>query len=530
MPPSIRRVLRGNKVVTHCTSSISNCSSSSDTTAATNEVVVTTIPMSVIGDDGGGGDGDGSDIHNWTVADDRFRKILQFYGEDAHRPENYQACQVVKQLSPQEQDEAANCSYAYWHLSCKFRFRDRNNNKKKKKNSNNKSDGGGDSFDSRKLRTEWRFGAAVREAIRHLEGVESVEDAVKLLKATLKFHTDNQTWHYRCCIQMMDGVTVDDMMMIDPDDDKTGSTVSTSTLEKMEQRKSRICNEMTTVQPFVTRGHDRDFRSIIFAFPRNATGEEESFIDSILYTMERAVACTEFQSHGRQDKVLTVMDSQGSTSPSMKACKAAVNILQQYYPGRLKNMIILNPSYMLLGIYKMTKPFMDPETSAKFIVVKGVKHTEMEMSKLMDASQAMPILIPTGHLQSEVDVHTFLHHRPFFCLYDDDGKKYSRPLVATDSAPTIDVRPSNVTTSSTQSTRGNKISTVAATRSQKDSKKSSSTTTTTTTTTSTVTTIAQSECSNLVSVRSLAVGELLMTDRTGKDDEDLLPRVVIVRA
>jgi hypothetical protein len=443
--------------------------------------------------------------NDWTVADMRFHEILKFYSKDARSPERQDACEVVKRLSPQEQDVAATCSYAFWYLSCKFRSR-------------SKDGDNGDNSNNRRLPDEWRFGAAVREAIRHLEGVDSVEEAVKLLKGTLKFHMDKQTRQYRCCVQMLDGVTVNDIMI--PTDDVPTDT-NHATAEEMERRKARIHHEMTNVQPFVTRGHDRDLRSIIFAFPRNAAGDEEGFVDSILYTMERAVACVEFRSKGRQDKIVAVLDSQGSTSPSMKACKAAVNILQLHYPGRLKNLIILNPPYLLLGIYKMLKPFMDPDTAAKFIVVKGTKQTETEMAKLVDASQAMPMMIPSGELRSKVDVETYLYQRPFFCLYDDDGKEYNRPgdaeLMASVGGPT------DVTISSKHSTSDRKITATASHDPQRAKSKGSMPA-------STATTL---ESNNLVVVRSLAVGELVMANigsNDGDDDDDLHPRVVMVQA
>jgi hypothetical protein len=513
MSPSVNRASHAGLLVAK---NPGTTSSSCSNTAFKNEIVAkatVTGPISIIGSPAdGGGEDDGTmdtNIH-WTVADRRFQEILQFYAEDAQRPYQQQACDVVKQLSPQEQEDAALCSYSYWHLSCKVRrHRDKSRSSSKKKAdilTNNQND-------NTKLPEEWRFGAAVREAIRHLEGVPSVEKAVELLKSTLQFHRTNQTWQYRCCIRMIDGLAFDDMMMTmmkSTDDDPPSNTIVTSTGDQMEKRKSRICHEMANLQTFVTRGHDRDLRSVIFAYPRKAAGEEEHFIDSILYTVERAVACTEFQSRGRQDKIVAVMDSQGSTAPPMKACKVAVNILQQYYPGRLKNLIILNPPYMLLGIYKMIKPFMDPDTAAKFIVVKGTRQTEIEIAKLIDPSQAMPIMIPTGQLESTVDVSEFLYHCPFFCLYDDDGKQYRR----TDSAPTLATHQSNISDSSTLSIGGNKNSAVTATS-----------------TTRTTNMSIRNECSNLISVRSLAVGELVMTNHTGNDDEDdLYPRVLMVQA
>lgn len=212
------------------------------------------------------------------------------------------------------------------------------------------------------------------------------------------------------------------------------------------------------------------------------------------------------------------MDSQGSTSPPMKACKAAVNILQQYYPGRLKNLIILNPPYFLLGIYKMIKPFMEPDTAAKFVIVKGVKQVEVEFAKIIDAAQAMPVMMPHGQLRSKVDVGAFLYQRPFYCLYDDEGKEYNLP---------VDDEVRGVVTSSParailqrHAVRGKTTGTAPHHHHATKSKRA---------TTATTTTTKHHVRSKLVAVRTLAVGELTIIG-TGRDDDDLQHRVEMVQA
>jgi CRAL/TRIO domain len=347
--------------------------------------------------------------------------------------------------------------------------------------------------------------------------VDTVERALQLLRDSVKFHADNQTREYRHCVKMPDGLILDYVMTGSGDDpgDVTGAA------DRRERRKARIHHEMTAVQSFVTRGHDRDLRSVIFASPRNAAGDDDAFIDAVLFTIERAVACTEFQSMGRQDKMVAVMDCQGSTSPTLKACKAAVNILQQHYPGRLKNLIIMNLPYVLMGIYKLIKPFMDPRTAAKFVLVKGAKQTETEMAKLIDASQAMPIMIPTGQLRSEVDVETYLYLRPFFCLYDDDGKVYSRPADA-DLLSRVKTPSSLGHYTETQPTRDE----ITATASSHDDHHATKSNTRSTAATTDPPTTAH-HIRKPVAVRTLAVGELVIDD-DADDGRRLRHRVVLV--
>ena len=170
------------------------------------------------------------------------------------------------------------------------------------------------------------------------------------------------------------------------------------------------------------RGCDRDGRALLVVHPRtSADTVDEDFILTQIYLVERAIAATEDSSLGRIEKISAVFDFgafQSSLAPSLNAVKAVCGILQNRYSERLQKLIVTDPPFWMRTMWGIVKPFLDPVTSAKFIVASGSKRKQLIVSEVIDESQAMPFLIPTGKLTDDVDCGLFLGVVPFQCGYD----------------------------------------------------------------------------------------------------------------
>ena len=186
--------------------------------------------------------------------------------------------------------------------------------------------------------------------------------------------------------------------------------------------KNSIAKDLK-LQTAVVRGKDKQNRALVLIFPRtSAETTDDEFVLTQLYTMERAIACTEIASEGREEKVLAVLDFssfQSKYAPSLQAVKSLVSILQTKYPERLKNLVVIDPPFWMRSVYALIKPFLDPETRAKFILASGSKKKVQIISEFVDDEHAMPFMIPTGKLTSEIDLDHFLTRVPFHSLYDD---------------------------------------------------------------------------------------------------------------
>jgi hypothetical protein len=391
----------------------------------------------------------------------RCREILNYYEVESQR--NYDDDQqfltlsnnekrwIVEKLTRDEQEVAAECSYAYWFLSTQQYNQNQHQHQHQSPNNNT-------TMFVPPITESIRCAAAMQEAGRHLAGADSKEEALKLLQATIQFHMTNKTTLYRTCMGMKK--TTETSQENTSDNDDNDDTI----LLLSQQRKNNIHDEMNNYQTNVVRGHDKENRAILFAFPRRSSSssnsnsntaggeEEERFVDSVMYILERSNACSEFKSIGKQDQIIGILDTKNSSCLSIKTIKNTLTILQKHYPGRLKNFIILNPPYIIRGIYKMIKPFLDPITAQKLIIlnnnnttnndntsitkrnkeqgeatITSTSTTEATMiSNIIDDSQAMPVLLPgKGELTSDVNIDHFLYHVPFHQLYDYADDDYS---------------------------------------------------------------------------------------------------------
>jgi hypothetical protein len=382
----------------------------------------------------------------------RCREILDYYEVESQRnyddqellirPSNNERRWMVEQLTRDEQEVAAECSFAYWFLSTQ------QYHQQQQRQSQHQSPNNNTTMFVPPITESIRRAAAMQEAGRHLAGADSKEEALKLLQSTIKFHMTNKTTLYRTCMSMTTTET---------SEEKTNDKDNTILLLS-QQRRQNIHDEMNHYQTNVVRGHDKENRAILFAFPRRSNSsnlntavgeEEERFLDSVMYILERSNACSEFISIGKQDEIIGILDTKHSSCLSIKTIKNTLTILQKHYPGRLKHFIILNPPYIIRGIYRMIKPFMDPITASKFIILNNNNTTSDNtsitkrnkergeatssstieatiISNIIDDSQAMPALLPgKGKLTSDVNIDRFLYHVPFHQLYDGVGDDYN---------------------------------------------------------------------------------------------------------
>ncbi len=281
---------------------------------------------------------------------------------------------ITDQLTDEELETAARRSYAYFVTSV---------------------------YRPQILTDDIRYATAMREANRHLDGIDDVEVALKLLRVSLRFHKEHRTDIYKTCMQ-------EDFVYDDDDDAKLAS-----------DRRSRIIKENRDCQAMIIRGKDRQDNAVWVAMPRKQQGEDpEAFVDCLIYTIERCAATTEALTLGRQDRMVAVLDCKQSASPSIKAMKMGIHMLQAHYPGRLKNLIVLDLNYILQGIYNCVKHFLDPETREKFVIVKGSKAKEAAVSVHIEKSQAQTNLLHNGALGTDVDGEWFVKEVPFCRLYD----------------------------------------------------------------------------------------------------------------
>ena len=127
----------------------------------------------------------------------------------------------------------------------------------------------------------------------------------------------------------------------------------------------------------VIQGITKDYGAVAYKPPRETPSNDadaEAYVMAQLYTAERAMAVTEYASHGAHEKVVAVFsfeDYSSSKSPPMPAMKESSTVLQRIYPERLKILIIYEPPFWMKALYTILYPFLSYATREKIQMKSG---------------------------------------------------------------------------------------------------------------------------------------------------------------
>jgi hypothetical protein len=136
-----------------------------------------------------------------------------------------------------------------------------------------------------------------------------------------------------------------------------------------EEWKETMQVKNTTGKTYV-RGFDTNGHPILVVRPKNEnTNNLEGNIRNLVYTMERAIACT---AKSGVEKLCLVIDYDGYSilnAPPMKTSREVLSILQDHYPERLFRAYCVRPPMIFYGFYRVISPFIDPITAEKIVML-----------------------------------------------------------------------------------------------------------------------------------------------------------------
>ncbi len=138
-----------------------------------------------------------------------------------------------------------------------------------------------------------------------------------------------------------------------------------------ETRKERTRIRMGLEDRFqngasVVRGYTKDGRALFLNFPRTETcWNEEFFITGNIYTIERALACTERNTDGEKSKIVVMYDYNGyamKNSPPTQLVKKLLYNLRDHWPERLEHVFVVDAPFIFRAFWAVIKHFIDPIT------------------------------------------------------------------------------------------------------------------------------------------------------------------------
>jgi len=143
-------------------------------------------------------------------------------------------------------------------------------------------------------------------------------------------------------------------------------------IKDSHQIKTQILSELSK-QPMVVRGYDKLNRALLLILGRSSRStDKEAFINTHMYMIERALACTEHATNGAQDKIAVVVNCANFEQvPSTKLLKEFFHTMEQYYPNQLAYLALIDAPVLIRSIWFIVKPFIHPEVVDLIKFVSG---------------------------------------------------------------------------------------------------------------------------------------------------------------
>jgi len=164
------------------------------------------------------------------------------------------------------------------------------------------------------------------------------------------------------------------------------------------------------------QGYDRDGRATYLFTPRLVDEhEEEGSTKEILYSIERALACS--------STINVIIDfssfSLTKNTPPPSIGKKTLLILRNHYVGQINKIFILDAPATFSILWKMFSGFVGKETKKKIVFVNKKKKATI-MSRYYSDQEATSWMIPDrGQKNRQLDVNEYFYKLPFDQAFDE---------------------------------------------------------------------------------------------------------------
>mmetsp|Transcript_17542 Transcript_17542/g.35706 ORF Transcript_17542/g.35706 Transcript_17542/m.35706 type:complete len:347 (+) Transcript_17542:109-1149(+) len=179
----------------------------------------------------------------------------------------------------------------------------------------------------------------------------------------------------------------------------------------------------------VVRGYTKDGRALFLNFPRTETSwNEEFFIAGNIYTIERALACTERNTDGEKSKIVVMYDYNEyamKNSPPTQLVKKLLYNLRDHWPERLEHVFVVDAPFIFRAFWAVIKHFIDPITKDLVQFVTGEEMKRKVFSEIVSEEHATPWMLAEGKNAEDADMQKYLRDIPFDYAY---GEKFSDPI------------------------------------------------------------------------------------------------------
>lgn len=202
---------------------------------------------------------------------------------------------------------------------------------------------------------------------------------------------------------------------VDDDDDEAGLIARyRSWLEEEHGR-----------QQLVVIGRDRLGHACLVRSGGRATAEvdADAYMSSCLYALEKAIACSEVLTRGRDPRIRALLDF---GNDDHRAKRVPVHVLVpvikvwgRVYAERVTGIVAFNVPLHLRGLYNVISVLIPRDTKERIRIVSGRRDAiDRVAGELVEPEHAAGCFHSKGKLRSRVDVREYLHEYPFHAVYD----------------------------------------------------------------------------------------------------------------
>lgn len=153
--------------------------------------------------------------------------------------------------------------------------------------------------------------------------------------------------------------------------------------------KGTIEIENATGKAYV-RGHDKCGRALVVLRPSaENTFDHIGNLHHLVYTMERAVACTKKKG---QERISFLIDFDGYSifnAPSLSTAHESVRILQDHYPERLQKAYFVRTPIVFLGLFRLVQHLVDSVTLSKACFLSDEDMSDPHNPLLVDVDKSL---------------------------------------------------------------------------------------------------------------------------------------------
>lgn len=177
-----------------------------------------------------------------------------------------------------------------------------------------------------------------------------------------------------------------------------------------ERLQQQLSSKHVYVQSFDKKG-----RATYCMIPRLKPSHDDAewTLKESFFTMEKAIAASEYNTQGKDSTVNAVVDFNGfriGHAPPVEIAKQFLLALRNHYVGQVNKIYLVDAPTSFQIFWGLLKAFVGKKTGSK---IKFVSSKQGDLNDLFTIEEAQPWMLKGGHNSFTWDMKEYLYEQPF---------------------------------------------------------------------------------------------------------------------